>query len=80
MSTKFLALFNFKKWHPYLYFLLPQLLRDHADLQRKVVTVGQGNKIEVWSADVWNKGKSEWLSPAGRQRLQDSDEFGSLQI
>ncbi len=60
--------------------LLPQMLRDHAGLSRKVVTVGQGNKIELWSEEVWNDGKEEWLSPAGRQALLDSDEFGSLQI
>ena len=60
--------------------LLPQMLRDHAGLSRKVVTVGQGNKIELWSEEVWNEGKEEWLSPAGRQALLDSDEFGSLQI
>lgn len=60
--------------------LLPQMLRDHANLTKKVVTLGQGNKIELWSEDVWNDGIGQWLSPEGRAQLVDSDEFGSLQI
>lgn len=60
--------------------LLPQIHRDHADLGKKVMTVGQGNKIELWSEDVWNAGMDDWLSAAGRQELGDSDEFESLQI
>ncbi|MFK7912922.1 MAG: division/cell wall cluster transcriptional repressor MraZ [Pseudomonadales bacterium] len=60
--------------------LLPQAHRDYADLGKKVVTVGMGNKIELWSADIWDAGMDDWLSPEGRAELTDSDEFGSLQI
>ncbi|MEM1232170.1 MAG: division/cell wall cluster transcriptional repressor MraZ, partial [Pseudomonadota bacterium] len=60
--------------------LLPQMLRDHAGLKKKVVTVGQSNKIELWSEEIWNGGMENWLSAKGRQSLLDSEEFGSLQI
>jgi len=33
--------------------LLPQSLRDYAHLEKKVVLVGQGNKLELWSEDQW---------------------------
>ncbi len=33
--------------------LLPQPLRDYARLEKKVVLVGQGNKFELWSEDLW---------------------------
>lgn len=33
--------------------LLPQSLRDYAHLEKKVVLVGQGNKLELWSEDLW---------------------------
>ena len=33
--------------------LLPQSLRDYARLEKKVVLVGQGNKLELWSEDLW---------------------------
>jgi len=33
--------------------LLPQSLRDYAQLEKKAVLVGQGNKLELWSEDLW---------------------------
>lgn len=33
--------------------LLPQSLRDYARLEKKVVLVGQGNKLELWAEDLW---------------------------
>jgi MraZ protein len=33
--------------------LLPSSLRDYAQLEKKVVVVGQGNRLELWSEDLW---------------------------
>jgi MraZ protein len=33
--------------------LLPQSLRDYAHLEKKIVLVGQGNKLEIWAEDRW---------------------------
>jgi MraZ protein len=33
--------------------LLPQSLRDYANLEKKLVLVGQGNKLELWSEEQW---------------------------
>ena len=33
--------------------LLPQSLRDYARLEKKLVLVGQGNKLELWSENLW---------------------------
>ncbi|MDP4651245.1 MAG: division/cell wall cluster transcriptional repressor MraZ [Haliea sp.] len=33
--------------------LLPQSLRDYAHLDKKVVLVGQGNKLELWAEELW---------------------------
>lgn len=41
--------------------LLPQLLRDYAELTKQVVLVGQGKKFEIWSAPVWEARRKEWL-------------------
>jgi MraZ protein len=35
--------------------LLPQNLRDIADLKDEVVFVGQGDHFEIWAADLWQK-------------------------
>jgi len=34
--------------------LIPELLLNHAGIQDKVVVVGVGNKIEVWSEEAWD--------------------------
>ena len=33
--------------------LLPAPLREHAQLSKKLVLVGQGNKLELWSEALW---------------------------
>ncbi len=33
--------------------LLPQPLREYAQLDKKLVLVGQGNKLELWSEALW---------------------------
>jgi len=33
--------------------LLPQSLREYARLDKKLVLVGLGNKMELWSEDLW---------------------------
>lgn len=35
-------------------FLLSAPLRQHANLTKEVMLVGQLNKFEIWSADAWN--------------------------
>lgn len=35
--------------------LIPQTLRDYADLNKDVVLVGQLKKIEIWSKERWNE-------------------------
>ena len=33
--------------------LLPSALREYAHLEKRVVLVGQGNKLELWSESLW---------------------------
>ena len=35
--------------------LVPQFLRDAADLENGVVIVGNGDYFEIWSPELWNK-------------------------
>lgn len=50
--------------------LLPQPLRDYAKLDKKLVLVGQGNKLELWSEDLWLAERD--------QALQESRTGGEL--
>ncbi len=39
--------------------LIPQDLMNYANLKEKIVIVGQGDYIEVWSQTQWNKQQSQ---------------------
>jgi MraZ protein len=60
--------------------LLPPMLRTYADLDRKLVLVGQGNKIEIWSEALWQARMDEWLADDAGALLADGDEFTGLSV
>jgi MraZ protein len=41
--------------------LLPAVLREFAIMTKQVLLVGQGNKFEIWSEELWNARRSQWL-------------------
>jgi len=41
--------------------LLPSLLRDYAQLDKKIVLLGQGKKFELWAEESWNNQMDEYL-------------------
>jgi MraZ protein len=45
--------------------LLPQPLREHARLDKKIVLVGQGNKLELWSEALWLAEREQALQDSG---------------
>lgn len=42
--------------------LLPPLLRDYAQLNKRVVMIGQGNKFEIWDETAWQTKREQWLA------------------
>ncbi|MDH3639798.1 MAG: division/cell wall cluster transcriptional repressor MraZ [Gammaproteobacteria bacterium] len=42
--------------------LLSGPLREFADLEKRVVLIGQGNKFEIWNDLLWAARRDEWLS------------------
>lgn len=54
--------------------LVPGLLRDYAELDKKVVLIGQGRKFELWDESQWNAGRDRWLAEeaSGVEDLPDS--------
>ncbi len=58
--------------------LLPQKLRDYAGLDKKLVLVGQGNKMEIWSEERWEARMEEWLADGTVTALADADELSGL--
>lgn len=53
--------------------LLPTLLREHAQLDKEVILLGQGNKFELWSQAAWDE-----LRPGMLNQVQELEISGSL--
>ena len=60
--------------------LLPAMLRDYACLDKKLVLVGQGNKIEIWSADHWQQQLKYWRAEGASAMSQNSQLFDGLSV
>lgn len=60
--------------------LLPSLLRDYATVEKKLVLVGQGNKIEIWSTPHWQERMEGWLLEDAASLLDDGDVFTGLSV
>lgn len=50
--------------------LLPAPLRDYAQLDKKLVLLGQGKKFEIWSEALWSTTRDDYLAV--------SEELGAL--
>ena len=44
--------------------LLPSVLREYAQLEKKAILLGQGKKIELWSESRWNARRDDYLQEA----------------
>jgi len=51
--------------------LMPVSLREYAHLEKKVVLVGQGNKLELWAEDRWVAEREAALSADAGSTLPD---------
>lgn len=60
--------------------LIPQELRDHAQLKKQAVILGQGNKFEIWDEATWRAQRDEWLNQIGDDSDQPSDVLRSLSL
>jgi len=36
------------------------MLREYAELDKRIVLAGQGNKFEIWDESRWNTARSGW--------------------
>jgi MraZ protein len=41
--------------------LLPPLLREHANLTKRITLIGQGRKFELWDEQIWQTHRERWL-------------------
>lgn len=60
--------------------LVPQELRDYADLQKQAVILGQGNKFEIWNHASWEEQRDIWLADVDDVNGHPSDALKSLSL
>ena len=60
--------------------VIPKPLRNYARLERKLVLLGQGNKVEVWSEPHWEERFGDWLDSEVVNSLDDIDELTGFSI
>ncbi len=59
--------------------LIPPELRQYAELEKKVMLVGQSHRFELWSMESWNRGREEWLADTA-EGLEIPEEMQSLSL
>ena len=52
--------------------LLPQSLREFADLDKRVHMVGQVRRFELWNEQAWDSRRADLLSQVGNLQIQAS--------
>jgi MraZ protein len=61
--------------------LVPPLLRELAQLDKDVMLIGQGERLEIWSERTWSDQRQLWRDKAARlDATQLSDELKSLKF
>lgn len=60
--------------------LIPQELREHAQLRRLSVILGQGNKFEIWDEAAWCAQRDQWLQQVGDESSGGSSGLTSLSL
>jgi MraZ protein len=60
--------------------LLPGPLRTFAELERRVVMIGQGHKFELWNEEIWTARREDWLAEDEDEGLALPAELASLSL
>lgn len=61
--------------------LIPPVLREYANLTKKVMLVGQRNKFEIWDDHTWTEERYRWLAEeASAKNTTPSQELQDLTL
>ena len=60
--------------------LVPQELRDFADLQKQAAILGQDNRLEIWNQANWEKQRDKWLSQVGSEDGEVPESLRTLSL
>lgn len=54
-------------------------LREYAEMGKKLIMIGQGDKFELWDEDLWNAGRED-MRKAAPVNIQNDDSLKGLSI
>lgn len=60
--------------------LIPKELRDYAELEKSVVVLGQGKKLQLWDERNWAQQKEQWLGSVGKGDGEAAEALKSLAL
>ena len=60
--------------------LVPQELRDLVQIDRRTVVLGQGNQLELWDDESWQRRRGEWLQEVASGSTPTSNVLASLSL
>ena len=60
--------------------LIPNLLREYAELDKTAILVGQGKKIEIWNEPLWEHARETWLAEPTDDNYGIPPELSSLSL
>lgn len=58
--------------------LIPTELREYAGIEKKIVLLGQSNKFEIWSEEVWQARRTTWIEEQGKGHVPEDLRMMSL--
>ena len=60
--------------------LIPPMLREYGELEKKIVLMGQTNKLEIWSEQIWRTRREEWLKATRESAFSDLSDLDGLSV
>ncbi|SUO98517.1 division/cell wall cluster transcriptional repressor MraZ [Suttonella indologenes] len=60
--------------------LIPPMLRKYANLDKKVVLTGMGNKLELWNQEAWEQINLAGIEALSAEGFDFGEEIGALSI
>ena len=60
--------------------LIPPLLREYGELEKKIVLMGQTNKLEIWNEQIWRTRREVWLKATRESAFSDLSDLDGLSV
>lgn len=60
--------------------LIPGILKEYANLNKKVILLGQGKKFELWDEATWNHARDIWLDSENQEADALPEEMRNISL